>query len=305
MLSPHKPAAIEDLLNGQRLLRRAFLEQPAHSIPRHRTIFAGNGGEAPVILMQRGIAYRSCTFPDGRRSIIDLLLPGDFGGLDHLVSAGGYQEVTAAANIVGYRAMRPAALRDMLGNPAVALRVTSLMAEVQWRMDRNMTAVLRLDAYERIALLLMDIYDRLRRRDLIARPTFNLPLTQKQIADHLGMTMIHVNRTLRRMREEKLAIVAQQVVMITDLDRLRALVSSMPRLSETLPAADASVTLGLNKEPTDERQVGYTGPPHYREQADRLRRLAATASDSGIYERLFRLARGFDNIAYDLEGAGR
>ena len=116
------------------------------------------------------------------------------------------------------------------------------MAETRWRMDRNMTAVLRLDAQERVALFLLDIYDRLRRHNLISRPTFALPLTQNQIADYLGMTMVHVNRTLRRLREEKIAIVAQQVVMITDLDRLRAVVAGMPSLGETLPAAEAALT---------------------------------------------------------------
>jgi hypothetical protein len=139
------------------------------------------------------------------------------------------QEVTAA-NQVGYRAMRPAALRDMLANPAIALGVTALMAEVQRRIERRLTAIIRFEALERLSLFLLDIYDRLRRRDLIARPTFNLPLTQLRVADHLGMTMVHVNRTLRRLRQEKLAIVAQQVVMITDLDRLRAVVAGMPSL---------------------------------------------------------------------------
>jgi hypothetical protein len=99
--------------------------------------------------------------------------------------------------------------------------------------DRHLTAITRFDARERCALFLLDLHDRLRRRDLIARPTFNLPLTQEQIADHLGMTMVHVNRTLRHLREDRLAIVAQQVVMLTDLDRLRALVSGMPSLAET------------------------------------------------------------------------
>jgi CRP-like cAMP-binding protein len=191
--------------------------------------------------MHRGIALRSHALADGSRAIIDLLLPGDFGGLDHLV--GGSNDELTAAGTVGYRAMRPVALRNMMVNPAVALRVIALMAETRWRIDRNMSAVLRLDARERVALFLLDIYDRLRRRDLISRPTFALPLTQEQIADHLGMTMVHLNRTLRRLREEKLAIVAQQVVMITDLDRLRAVVAGMPPLSETLPAADVALVL--------------------------------------------------------------
>jgi DNA-binding transcriptional regulator LsrR (DeoR family) len=50
---------------------------------------------------------------------------------------------------------------------------------------------------------------------LIARPTFNLPLTQDQIGDHLGLTMVHVSRTLRRLREDKVALVDRQVVTHT------------------------------------------------------------------------------------------
>ena len=234
------PAAVEELLTGDRMLRQAFLEQPYNSIGRQGTVFSGENGDAPVILIQRGVAYRSSTLPDGRRAILDLLLPGDVGGIDNAVFGRTNQALTAA-NALGYRAMRAAMLRDLMGTRPVALRVAALMAETRWRMDRHLTAISRLDARERIGLFLLDIHDRLRRRELIERPTFNLPLTQEQIADHLGMTMVHVNRTLRRLREDRLVLVAQQVVIITDLDRLRALLGGMPPLAE-LPAPPAAAT---------------------------------------------------------------
>src|SRR5207302_9527438 len=112
------------------------------------------------------------------------------------------------ASALGYRSMTAGALRELMADRTIGLRVAALMAETRWRMDRHMTAITRLDARERIGLFLLDIYDRLRRRELISRPTFNLPLTQEQIADHLGMTMVHVNRTLRRLREDRLVMVA-------------------------------------------------------------------------------------------------
>ena len=227
----YAPAAVDDLLAGARSLRRAFLEQPYHSIPRQAAVIAGDDPAAPVVLIQRGIAYRSFTLPDGRRAILDLLLPGDFGGIDHVVFERSTQELTAAS-AVGYRMISAAAVRAMMADPAVALRVAALMSEARRRMDRHTTAICRLDARERVVMFLLDIHDRLRRRDLLSRPTFNLPLTQEQIADHLGMTMVHVNRTLRRLREERLVRLAQQVVIIIDLDRLRAIVSGMPPLAD-------------------------------------------------------------------------
>lgn len=217
-------------MTGDRILRRAFLEQPYHSTARQGAIFAIEK-DPPVVLLQRGVAYRSATLPHGRRAILDVLLPGDVGGLDHVVFGRGNQDLTAA-NAVGYRAMRPAILRGMMADRAVAIRVAALMAETRRRMDRHLAAITRFDARERIGLFLLDIHDRLRRRELISRPTFNLPLTQEQIADHLGMTMVHVNRTLRKLREERLLLVANQVVIITDLDRLRALIGVMPSLTE-------------------------------------------------------------------------
>jgi hypothetical protein len=78
--------------------------------------------------------------------------------------------------------------------------------------------------------LLLDIHDRLKRRDLISRPTFNLPLTQEQIGDHLGLTVVHVNRTLRRLREERVLMMDRQVVIIHDLDALREIGEGLPPL---------------------------------------------------------------------------
>jgi CRP-like cAMP-binding protein len=125
-----------------------------------------------------------------------------------------------------------------MADQPIALHILALIAEARWRGDRLAASLGRLDAHARICLMLLDIYERLRRRELINRPNFNLPFTQEQIADHLGLTLVHVNRTLRRLREERLVLVDRQVVIIKDLDRLRALVrSSCPSVDLPEPAA--------------------------------------------------------------------
>jgi CRP/FNR family transcriptional regulator, anaerobic regulatory protein len=181
----------------------------------------------PAILFNRGVAYRSLSMPDGRRSIIDILLPGDIVGLDHAVMGRCNQEIVAA-NAVGYRRLGAAAVRGLMANPQVALRVLAIAGEARRRADQHLTALTRFDARGRIAALLLGVYQRLRRQELIARPTFNLPLTQEQLADHLGITMVHVSRTLRRMREERLVLVDRQVVIILDLEELRRAASGIP-----------------------------------------------------------------------------
>ena len=65
----------------------------------------------------------------------------------------------------------------------------------------------------------------------MARRTFNLPPTQEQLGDHLGLTMVHISRTLRALREAKLVISHHHVVIILNLARLRAMADGLPLLA--------------------------------------------------------------------------
>jgi DNA-binding transcriptional regulator LsrR (DeoR family) len=80
--------------------------------------------------------------------------------------------------------------------------------------------------------MLLDIYERLPRNGLNSGLTFNLPLTQEQIADHLGLTLVHVNRTLRRLREERIVLIERQTVIILDLDRVRGCAEGLPQVAD-------------------------------------------------------------------------
>jgi CRP-like cAMP-binding protein len=238
----YAPHASEDMLTGGRLLRRAFAEAPYRTAEREAVIIAADHPEPPILQIHRGIAFRSVSLPDGRRAIVDILLPTDIVGIDNAVLGRSNHDIVAGAPL-GYRQLSSIALRELMANPQIAVRVLALMAEARWRTDRHITAITRFDARSRIASFLLGIYDRLRRAELIARPTFNLHLTQDQMADHLGMTMVHVSRTLRRLREQRLVLVDRQVVIILDVDGLRELASGLPPLTtgEVMPLTTGEV----------------------------------------------------------------
>jgi CRP/FNR family transcriptional regulator, anaerobic regulatory protein len=252
---PRYAAAItEDLLNGNRKLRQAFLESPVRFAARDSSLTRLGEAEPPVILIRSGFAFRSCGLADGRRAILHVLAPYDIAGLDHLVLARPIEEIVAASR-VGYHALRASQLRELMGDRTVALNIMAILAEMRWRSDRLAAMIGRLDAQARICVLLLDLYDRLRRHGLITRTTFNLPLTQEQIADHLGLTLVHVNRTLRRLREDRIVLVDRQVVIILDIDRLREYAQGLPQpaeLPELLPAAEpiaggAEMMIGIGR----------------------------------------------------------
>jgi len=61
--------------------------------------------------------------------------------------------------------------------------------------------------------------------------------SQDEIGDHLGITMVHVSRTLRRMRGERLVIVDHGVVTILEVERLRAAANGLPTAAREEVAA--------------------------------------------------------------------
>jgi CRP/FNR family transcriptional regulator len=152
-------------------------------------------------------------------------------GLDHTVTRQPLEEITAA-NRISYYQLGAAALRHVLVEPQAALRVIAGISEAQHRVGRMAAMKGGLDARARIGVLFLDLLDRLRRRALADDLSFNLPLTQEQIADHLGLTLVHVNRTLRRMREEGLVLVNHQMVSILNLGALRQISDGFPQLAE-------------------------------------------------------------------------
>jgi len=236
-------ATMEELLLGGRRLRQAFLQTPLRFAGRDTPLIRAGGSEPTAVLIRSGFAFRSCLLADGRRAILSILLPGDFAGLHNVVLARPNGDVYPASR-VGYHAVGAAALRELLEDRCIMLRVFALLAESRWRGDRLTASIGRLDAHARICVMLLDIHDRLRHRGLIARPSFNLPLTQEQIADHLGLTLVHVNRTLRRLREERIVLVDRQVVIIQDLERLREIAQGLPE-----PAEMPEATVPLDRDP--------------------------------------------------------
>ena len=223
--------ATEDLLLGGQRLRRAFMQLPLRFAGRDVPLLRSGTSEPAAILVRSGFAFKCCMLPDGRRSILRVLLTGDFGGLHGAVLAHATEDIHAA-NRVGYHLLGAATLRDLLADHCVSLYVLAQLAEARWRADRLAASIGRLDAHARLCVLLLDIHDRLRYRGLINRPTFNLPLTQEQLADHLGLTLVHVNRTLRRLREERIVLVDRQVVIIQNMARLQELAQGLPESAE-------------------------------------------------------------------------
>ena len=75
-------------------------------------------------------------------------------------------------------------------------------------------------------MMILDFYKRLCKQHLISSPVYNLPLTQSQIASYLGLTVVHVNRVLGALREQRIVNLEKHCITIIDLEQLTTLAQS-------------------------------------------------------------------------------
>jgi CRP/FNR family transcriptional regulator len=203
---------------GQRKLRAIFADSSLE------TRKAGTLLQCDKIYdLRTGWACQVRDFPNGQRAILDVYLPGDVIGLGAaLYALPSEQSVTLTAATVGAVAAE-AALMDLMACRPTALYVAWMLGQRRRRADRLLVAISCLDAPGRLAMMVLDFYNRLRRRRLTTGLTYNLPLTQVQIGNYLGLTVVHINRVLRCLREARIFDLEKHCATIVDLERLRSL----------------------------------------------------------------------------------
>ncbi len=149
-----------------------------------------------------GWAFRFKSLSDGRRQILNFLLPGDLIGLQEQFSDGPSHGVDALTDVT-LCVFPLTKLWDLYrDHPNLAYSVTWLAAREESNVDENLLSTGRRNAVERIAALLLHLHRRATRLGLADRAdngSIAFPLTQSHIADALGLSLIHTNRSLRRL----------------------------------------------------------------------------------------------------------
>ena len=154
-----------------------------------------------LFTLYSGWAFRFKTLADGRRQILSFLLPGDFIGLQDEF-ADGHTHGVEAMTAVTLCAFERERLWDLFhGHPKLGYDITWLTAREEKMVDDNLVTTGRRNASERVAMLLMHLYRRAERLGMVRDGWAEFPLSQQHIADALGLSLVHTNKTLRRLRQ--------------------------------------------------------------------------------------------------------
>lgn len=151
-----------------------------------------------------GWAYRYKELVDGRRQILNFALPGDLVGLQSSMFGKALFGAVALTDVELCVLPRRKLTRLFERMPEVAYDVTWLGARTESVVDENLLTAGRRGAAEKIAALVASLYKRAETLGLVVDGTLELPLTQQHIADALGLSLVHTNKTLARLRAQKL-----------------------------------------------------------------------------------------------------
>src|ERR1700691_5622250 len=160
------------------------------------------GDECPELYtLYSGWAFRFKTLPDGRRQILNFLLPGDLLGLQAAMFDAAQHGIEALTDVELCLLPRRKIWALFGEMPGLAFDVAWLGAREEGHVDENLTSAGRRSATERVAALIVMLYKRAEALGLVVEDTFLFPLTQQHIADALGLSLVHTNKTLARLRK--------------------------------------------------------------------------------------------------------
>lgn len=150
-----------------------------------------------------GWAFRYKMLDDGRRQILNHALPADMVGLQGALMHEMEHSVEALTPLVLCVFPR-AKLWDLYaGFPSLAFDITWLAAREEQLIDEHLVSLGRRTALERTAFLLLHLFTRADEAGMVKNGTIQLPFTQLHLADTLGMSLVHTNKTLRRLHLAK------------------------------------------------------------------------------------------------------
>jgi CRP-like cAMP-binding protein len=237
MINPfiRKLESLTRLSDGQRRELETLTER-VHHLGARESILAEGDEPKFVNIVLSGWVCRYKILPDGRRQIIALLLPGDICDpyvfllrtMDH--SLGSLTPATLAK-------VPAQAIRDVTADgPELAEALWWQMLEAA-EIQREWTVSLgRRTAVERLAHLFCEISARLGCLGLANGTDCEMPITQGDLADTVGLSTVHVNRSLQELRSSGLVELRNRRLTIVDRQGLMDLAMFDPAYLHRRPA---------------------------------------------------------------------
>ncbi|MDP3674601.1 MAG: Crp/Fnr family transcriptional regulator [Novosphingobium sp.] len=191
------------------------------SVDRGTQVLVQGQRSAHVFTLLEGVLIRFKLLEDGRRQIVNFMFPGDLIGLQAAMGeplAHGVEALTGARLCVFARDRFAELIKN---HPELGYDVIWLAAKEEEALEEHLVALGQRTARERIAYLAVFLVQRAIETGLSEGHSVALSVTQTQIADMLGLSLVHTNRTMQALRQANLISWNFNEIQIGDMDAAR------------------------------------------------------------------------------------
>lgn len=190
--------------------------------------------------IKEGFAARYKLLRNGKRQIINFLLPGDIVGMPGSFLDRAPNSVIAIADIKLQVCPLEAFVALCCRRPKFGLALSWLAAQESAIYAEHIINIGRRTPTERLAHFLLEIHLRLALVEHADAAAFELPFTQEMMSDALGLSVPHLNRTLARLRAEGIIAVNERRVEFVDPEAIGRLAQFQPIKPARIPVPSDS-----------------------------------------------------------------
>lgn len=174
------------------------------AVERGATVLLEGSHSAHLYTVLSGWGFRYKLLSDGRRQILNYVMPGDLIGLQGSLM-GDMQHSVEALSAMLLCVFERNRLHELYRNhPGLAYDITWIASREEQMLDENLLSIGRRTALERAAYMIAFICERAKGVALNGSKPMEIPITQQHIADTLGLSLVHTNKTLRKLVKRKL-----------------------------------------------------------------------------------------------------
>ena len=220
---PLRPLPVFREFEKQELAFISTFKKGELAVDKGATVLVEGSHSAHLYTVLSGWAFRYKLLSDGRRQILNYLMPGDLIGLQGSVM-GEMQHSVEALSPMLLCVFEREYLHELYRNhPGLAYDITWIASREERMLDENLLSIGRRSAIERAAYLIAFIGSRAKVVGLNGKSPVQIPITQQHVADTLGLSLVHTNKTIRKLMDRKLIVWRDGGCEVVDNEGLQTL----------------------------------------------------------------------------------
>ena len=205
------------------------------TIRKRRDLIVDGYEYRKLCFVSDGYAVRYKLLSNGKRQILNVVLPGDVVGLPGSFYERAVYSVTAVTDLRMQVCPLDAYVQLCYRRPQFGLALSWIAVQEATVYAEHVIDVGRRTPIERLSHFLLELHARLRAVGRAEERRFTLPFSQEVIADVLGLSVPHLNRMMQQLRGEKLIADRDRVIEFLDFDAIQTLAHYQPQALAAIP----------------------------------------------------------------------